>query len=73
MFVSYAFAPFTPAAFASRTENALTAYGRSFDVPAILEREYDRAEERCRRHGFARQLVKLASERAWLAENRNLF
>jgi hypothetical protein len=51
---------------------ALTAYGADFDVPAILEREYDLAEERCLRNGWHRQLAKLPIERAWLAANRAL-
>jgi hypothetical protein len=42
-------------------------------VPAILEREYDLAEDRCRRNGWNRQLTKLPVERAWLATNRGLF
>ena len=59
------------AIFVRRTEGALAAYGKDFDVPAILEHEYARAEERCRRNGWKRQLSKLALERAWLAENRS--
>ena len=51
---------------------ALTAYGSTFDVPTILAREYDLAEERCRRNGWHRQLAKLPTERAWLATNRGL-
>jgi hypothetical protein len=39
----------------------------------ILEHEYDLAEQRCRRNGWDRQLVKLPLERAWLAANRSLF
>lgn len=73
MFVSYGLAPFEPADFVRRTENALAAYGRNFDVPALLEHEYERAEERCRRNGWERQLAKLPLERTWLAENRSLF
>jgi hypothetical protein len=42
-------------------------------VPTILAREYDLAEERCRRNGWDRQLAKLPIERAWLAANRGLF
>jgi phosphotransferase family enzyme len=72
-FVSYGLAALEPGALVRRTEAALRAYGRSFDVPAILEREYDLAEERCRRHGWERALAKLPTERAWLAENRCLF
>jgi hypothetical protein len=72
MFVSYGLAPFTSDEFVARTDVSLTAYGRTFDVPAILDREYDRAEERCRRNGWERQLAKLPLERAWLVENRVL-
>ena len=72
MFVSYGLAPFEPGDFVKRTEVALAAYGKSFDVPAILEHEHDRAEERCRRNGWERQLAKLPLERAWLAQNRRL-
>jgi len=42
-------------------------------VPAILEREYDRAEDRCRRSGWNRQLTKLPIERAWLLAYGDLF
>jgi aminoglycoside phosphotransferase (APT) family kinase protein len=72
-FVSYGFASFEPGDLVRRTGVALAAYGQSFDVPAILEREYARAEERCRRHGWERALAKLPLERAWLAKNRDLF
>jgi phosphotransferase family enzyme len=73
MFVSYGFARFEPGELVRRTERALAAYGRNFDVPAILEHEYNLAEERCRRHGWERALAKLPVERAWLAKNRTLF
>jgi Ser/Thr protein kinase RdoA (MazF antagonist) len=73
VFVSYGFAAAEPAELVRRTHVALTAYGASFDVPVILEREYDLAEERCRRHGWHRQLAKLPIERAWLAAHRALF
>jgi hypothetical protein len=46
------------------------ASGTGFDV---LGREYDLAEERCRRNGGGRQLAKLPIERAWLAANRTRF
>jgi hypothetical protein len=69
MFVGYGFAPGEPVELVRRTRVALTAYGAEFDVPAILEREYDLAEERCRRNGWDRQLARLPSERAWLAAN----
>jgi hypothetical protein len=72
-FVSYGFAASRPAELVRRTEAALAAYGRSFDVPAILDREYDLAEDRCHRNGWNRQLAKLSIERAWLATNRSLF
>jgi hypothetical protein len=42
-------------------------------VSAILEREYDRADERCRRNGWERQLARLPLERAWLDANRAVF
>jgi Ser/Thr protein kinase RdoA (MazF antagonist) len=73
MFVSFGFARSEPAELVRRARAALAAYGESFDVPAILEREYDAAEERCRRNGWERQLAKLPVERAWLAENRDAF
>jgi len=73
MFVGYGFAAAEPAELVRRTRSALDAYGQDFDVPPLLEREYDRAEERCCRNGWNRQLEKLAVERAWLAENRDLF
>jgi hypothetical protein len=38
----------------------------------ILEREYERVEEHCRRNGSERALAKLPRERAWLAENHSL-
>jgi Ser/Thr protein kinase RdoA (MazF antagonist) len=72
MFVGYGFAAGEPAELARRTGVALGAYGAGFDVPAILEREHDLAEERCRRYGWDRQLAKLPVERAWLEANRAL-
>jgi hypothetical protein len=72
-FVSHAFADADPAELARRTRSALQAYGADFDVPAILEREYDLAEERCRENGWQRQLAKVPLERAWLAANRDRF
>jgi len=72
MFVGYGFAAGEPQELVRRTRLALTAYCADFDVPAILEREYDLAEERCRRNGWHRQLAKLPTERAWLAANRAL-
>jgi tRNA A-37 threonylcarbamoyl transferase component Bud32 len=73
MFVSYGFAAGTPTELARRTRLALQAYGATFDVPAILDHEYDLAEERCRRNNWHRQLAKLPTERAWLAANRDVF
>lgn len=73
MFISYGFAEAAPPELVRRTQAALKAYGRAFDVPSILAREYDRAEERCRGNGWARQLAKLPVERAWLAANEGLF
>jgi Ser/Thr protein kinase RdoA (MazF antagonist) len=73
MFVGYGFARAAPAELVRRTSAAVNAYGAEFDVPAILEREYELAEERCRRNGWHRQLAKVPIERAWLAANRGLF
>lgn len=73
MFVSYGFGPWTPEESARRTRVALDAYGRDFDVPGLLEAEYDRAERACIRNGWHRQLKKLPAEREWLAENRLRF
>jgi Ser/Thr protein kinase RdoA (MazF antagonist) len=73
MFVSYGFAEAAPTELVRRTRVALDAYGASFDVPVVLAREYDLAEERCRRSGWHRQLAKLPTERAWLAANRGMF
>lgn len=73
MFVSYGLAAATSDELVRRTEVALRAYGRSFDVPSILELEYHHAEQRCRRNGWDRQLARLPSERSWLAANRHLF
>lgn len=73
MFISYGFARSPPAELVRRTGAALQAYGSAFDVPALLEREYDVAEQRCRRSVWYRQLEKLPVERAWLATNRALF
>ena len=42
-------------------------------MPTILAREYDGAEERCRRNGWDRQLARLPVERAWLDANRGRF
>jgi hypothetical protein len=73
MFISYGFARAEPRELVRRTRAALQAYGTVFDVPTILAREYDLAEERCRRNGWDRQPAKLPIERAWLAANRGLF
>jgi Ser/Thr protein kinase RdoA (MazF antagonist) len=73
MFLSYGFARAAPRELARRTRAAVQAYGATFDVPALLAHEYDRAEERCRRNGWQRQLAKLPAERAWLAANRDVF
>jgi hypothetical protein len=72
-FISYGFAAETPAELVRRTRLALQAYGATFDMPAILGHEYDLAEERCLRNDWHRQLAKLPTERAWLAENREAF
>jgi hypothetical protein len=73
MFIGYGLNTAEPVELVRRTTSAVRAYGVSFDVPAILEREYDLAEERCRRNGWDRQLAKLPVERAWLAKHRALF
>lgn len=73
MFVSYGFTVAEPADLVERTRVALGEYGADFDVPLILEREYELAEERCHRNGWHRQLAKLPIERGWLAANRDLF
>jgi Ser/Thr protein kinase RdoA (MazF antagonist) len=72
MFVGYGFAAGEPVELIRRTRVALSAYGADFDVSRILEREYNLAEERCRRNGWHRQLAKLPTERAWLVANRGL-
>lgn len=68
-FVSYGHIDQPPDELVRRTRLALAAYGSSFDVAAILAREYDRAERACREHGWDRQLARLPAERAWLAEH----
>jgi hypothetical protein len=73
MFISYGFARSAPAEIVRRTRAALAAYSAGFDVPALLTREYDRAEERCRQNGWHRQLARLPIERAWLAANGEVF
>lgn len=71
-FVSYGLIDVEPAELVRRGRLALAAYGRDFDVPALLAAEYDRVEERCLRHGWHRALAKLSAERAWLKANRQL-
>ncbi len=73
MFIGYGFAAEPAPELVRRTHTALDAYGRTFDVPTILAREYDGAEERCRRNGWDRQLARLPVERAWLDTNRGRF
>lgn len=73
VFLGYGLVEAPPQELALRTRIMLHAYGRSFDVAAILEREYDLAEERCRLNGWERQLAKLPAERAWLASHRGAF
>ena len=72
-FVSYGLDETEPAELVRQTRLALDAYGREFEVPTILEREYERVEERCRAHGWHRALAKLPAERSWLKANRSLF
>jgi tRNA A-37 threonylcarbamoyl transferase component Bud32 len=73
MFIGYGFASAEPRELVRRTRVALQAYGTVFDGPTILAREYDLAEERCRRNGWDRQLARLPIERAWLEANRGSF
>jgi hypothetical protein len=73
VFVGYGLARAAPDELARRTREALQAYGVDFDVPLLLAGEYERAEERCRRNGWYRQLEKLPIERAWLEAHRGLF
>ena len=72
-FVSYGLDDASPTELVRRTRLALDAYGRDFDVPQLLELEYERVEERCRRHGWHRALARLPVERAWWEANRGLF
>jgi Phosphotransferase enzyme family len=69
-FIGHGLVPEPAPELVRRTQVALDAYGRAFDVPAILAREYDLAEERCRRNGWTRQLARLPLERAWLEAHR---
>jgi Ser/Thr protein kinase RdoA (MazF antagonist) len=71
MFLSYGLVDTDADILIERTRTAIEAYGDPFDVAAILDREYDLAEERCRRNGWHRQLGKLPTERAWLASHRS--
>jgi phosphotransferase family enzyme len=73
MFVSYGFGPWSPEESVRRTRVALAAYGRDFDVPALLDAEYARAHAKGIRNGWHRQVPKIAVERAWLAANRGRF
>jgi hypothetical protein len=68
-FVGYGLVPEPARVLVERTRGALDAYGRAVDVPAVLAREYDLAEARCRRNGWGRQLARLPLERAWLEAN----
>jgi hypothetical protein len=43
MFVRHGLAPFTSDEFVVRADVALTAYGRTLDVPAFLVRDYEAA------------------------------
>jgi aminoglycoside phosphotransferase (APT) family kinase protein len=73
MFVSYGFGPWASEESVRRTQTALGAYGRDFDVPALLAAQYDLAEAKGKQNGWLRALKKLPTERAWLAANRKLF
>lgn len=72
-FVSYGLIDSEPKELVRRTRLALDAYGRDFEVSELLQSEYQRVEERCRRHGWNRALAKLPAERAWWEANRGLF
>lgn len=72
MFVSFGLVDAAPEEVARRAQAAVAAYGSSFDVPAILAREYDLAEYRCRANGWHRQLAVLPRERAWLGAHAGL-
>jgi Ser/Thr protein kinase RdoA (MazF antagonist) len=73
MFLGYGFARVAPTELVQRTRAALDSYGAEFDVPTILAREYDLAEERCQSNGWHRQRAKLPIEREWLDANRDGF
>jgi aminoglycoside phosphotransferase (APT) family kinase protein len=52
----------------------LDAYGLAAGDPAtLLDREYDAAEERCRRNGWLVELERIRGERSFLARNRAAF
>lgn len=51
----------------------LDAYGSDASVAALVEREYDAAEERCRRNRWLVELERLRGERQFLARNRPVF
>ena len=71
-FISFGLVDDAPAELARRARAAVAAYGSSFDLPAILAREYDSAEARCRANGWHRQLAVLPRERRWLEANASL-
>jgi aminoglycoside phosphotransferase (APT) family kinase protein len=73
MFIAYGRAEAEPSALVAITRSATNAYGCEFDVPSILDREYERAAVRCRKNGWTRQLAVLPLERGWLSANRDLF
>jgi Ser/Thr protein kinase RdoA (MazF antagonist) len=73
MFLGYGCSEASPEELVRRTGSALAAYGANPDAPALLAREYDRAEERCRANGWSRQLARLPVERAWLAAHGHRF
>lgn len=68
-FLSFGLVDAPAAELAHRARAAVTAYGMSFDLRAILAREYDAAEARCHANGWHRQLAKLPRERDWLARH----
>lgn len=68
-FLSFGLVETPPDELARRAHEAAAAYGTDFDLPAILAREHDAAEARCRANGWLRRLAKLPRERAWLARH----
>jgi len=49
------------------------AYGIEVDVAAAIELAHEQARARFTEHGWAKTLVELAAERAWLGAHRAAF